>query len=97
MVRAEYNAFCKELDEKTFNQPEVVAESKKFVMLKADLTRNADENVKAFYKRFAAKGVPTLIFLKPNGEEMAELRGVGFETRDVFLGKMKKALAASGL
>jgi thiol:disulfide interchange protein DsbD len=88
---------CKELDKRTFNQPEVVAASRHFVMLKTDLTSGSDPNVKAFYKKYAVRGVPTLLFLKPDGTEISELRGTGFETKDVFLGKMNKALEQSGL
>jgi len=94
---ADWCIACHELDAKTYSQAEIIAASRKFVMLRADLTRNGDEKVKAFYKKFSAKGCPTLIFLKPNGEEVASLRGVGFEDKDVFLAKMKKALAESGL
>jgi thiol:disulfide interchange protein DsbD len=88
---------CKELDKLTFSQPEVIAASRSFVMLKVDLTSSGDEKVKAFYKKFNVRGVPTLIFLKPDGTEIAELRGTGFEPKDVFLGKMNKALEQSGL
>ncbi|MGD0781676.1 MAG: cytochrome c biogenesis protein CcdA [Candidatus Aminicenantales bacterium] len=94
---ADWCIACHELDAKTYSRPEIIEASRKFIMLRADLTRNGDEKVKAFYKKYAAKGCPTLIFLKPGGEEISELRGVGFEDKDAFLGKMKKALAASGL
>ncbi len=93
---ADWCAACHELDRKTYRRPEIVAAAKDFVMLRADLTRNDDEKVKAFYAKFKAKGCPTLIFLKPDGTEMVELRGVGFENKDVFLGKMKRALELSG-
>jgi thiol:disulfide interchange protein DsbD len=82
---------CKEMDNRTFNQPEVIATSRDFLMLRADLTRRS-EAVSAFYKKFGVKGVPTLIFLRPDGSEIAELRGTGLETKDVFLEKMKRAL-----
>jgi len=88
---------CKELDKRTFNQPEIIAASRDFLMLKADLTSGSDEKVKAFYRKFGVRGVPTLIFLKPDGTEIAELRGTGFEPKDIFLDKMKKALAQSGI
>ena len=93
---AEWCIACHELDKKTFNQPEIVSASRAFVMLKADLTSNADPKTKAFYKKYGARGVPTMIFLKPDGTEIPELRGVGFEPKDVFLGKMRKALELSG-
>jgi len=86
---------CKELDKFTFSRPEVIAASRKFVMLKADLTSNKDTGVKEFYKKYRIKGVPTLIFLKPDGSEIEELRGTGFESKDVFLSKMKRGLALS--
>jgi thiol:disulfide interchange protein DsbD len=82
---------CKEMDNRTFNQPEVIAASRDFLMLRADLTRRS-EAVSEFYKKFRVKGVPTLIFLRRDGSEIAELRGTGLETKDVFLEKMKRAL-----
>jgi thiol:disulfide interchange protein DsbD len=88
---------CKELDKLTFSHPEVVAASREFLMLKADLTSNQDESAKTFSRKFRIKGVPTLIFLKPDGTEIEELRITGFEPKDVFLSKMKRALELSGL
>jgi thiol:disulfide interchange protein DsbD len=85
---------CKEMDNQTFNQPEVIAASRDFLMLRADLTHRS-EAVTAFYKKFGVKGVPTLIFLRPDGSEITELRGTGLETKDVFLEKMKRALELS--
>jgi thiol:disulfide interchange protein DsbD len=86
---------CKEMDKLTFSRPDVIAASREFVMLKADLTSNKDTGVKAFYKKYGVKGVPTLIFLRPDGSEIKELRGTGFESKDIFLSKMKQALELS--
>ncbi|MBN1939106.1 MAG: thioredoxin family protein [Candidatus Aminicenantes bacterium] len=94
---AEWCIPCKELDKMTFNQPEVVAASRKFVMLKTDLTSGSDPKVKEFYRKYNVRGVPTLIFLKPDGTEISELRGTGFESKDVFLEKMNMALERSGV
>jgi thioredoxin:protein disulfide reductase len=88
---------CKEMDRLTFSRPEVIALSRKFSMLKADLTSNKNAGVREFYRRYGIRGVPTLIFLKPEGTEISELRGTGFESPDVFLAKMKHALELSGL
>jgi thiol:disulfide interchange protein DsbD len=87
---------CKEMDKLTFSRPEVIGLSREFAMLRADLTSNKDPEVREFYKKFGIKGVPTLIFLKPGGTEIEELRGTGFESKDVFLAKMKRALSLSG-
>jgi len=86
---------CKEMDKLTFSRPEVIAASREFVMLKADLTSNKDAGIRVFYKKYGLKGVPTLIFLKPDGTEIKELRGTGFESKEVFLSKMKRALKLS--
>jgi hypothetical protein len=33
--------------------------------------------------------------LKPDGTEIEELRGTGFESKDIFLSKMKRAIELS--
>lgn len=81
----------------TFSRPEIIAASRSFAMFKADLTVGTSDKVKAFYKRFAVRGVPTLLFLRPDGTEIAELRGTGFEPAAAFLEKMNAALKQSGL
>jgi len=86
---------CKEMDAQTFPVAEVVARSKDFVMLKVDLTSAEDPQSEALIKKYGVKGVPTLVFLRPDGREISELRGTGFEPSDVFLGKMNKALELS--
>jgi len=83
---------CREMDKLTFSRPEVIAASREFIMLKADLTSSRDAGVREFTKKYGIKGVPTLIFLKPDGSEIKELRGTGFEPKAVFLAKMKRAL-----
>jgi thiol:disulfide interchange protein DsbD len=88
---------CREMDKLTFSRPEIVAASRNFVMLKSDLTRGSDENAKAFSKKFDVRGVPTFIFLRPDGTEITELRGPGFEPAGAFLGKMNRARTLSGL
>ncbi len=86
---------CKEMDARTFPDPRIVAQSKYFLMLKADLTTAEDPQSEAWIKKFDVKGVPTLVFLRPDGKEISELRGTGFESVDVFLEKMGKAIEMS--
>jgi len=85
---------CKELDKFTFSRPEVVALSRNFVMLKGDLTVGTDPKVKAMYAKFGVKGVPTLVFIGADGVELADLRGTGFEKKEVFLPKLQKTFDA---
>jgi thiol:disulfide interchange protein DsbD len=83
---------CKEMDRKTFSDPEVIAASKSFVMLKGDLTAAADPQTKVLEQKYQIRGVPTLVFLTSDGREIAELRGAGFEPKKDFLPRMKQAL-----
>jgi len=83
---------CKELDKLTFSQPEITEISKNFIMLKVDLTSSGDPQTKALKKKYNIKGVPTLVFLAPNGQEMSDLRVVGFMEKEQFLPIMQQAL-----
>jgi thiol:disulfide interchange protein DsbD len=73
----------------------VIGYSKDFMMLKVDLTSADDPKAAALQRKYQIQGVPTLIFLKPDGTEIAPLRVIGFEPKDVFLPKMKQALELS--
>ena len=86
---------CKELDKLTFSQPEIVEISKNFVMLKVDLTSAGDPGVKALKQKYNIKGVPTLVFLTPDGQEIKQLRVVGFMEKEQFLPLMQQALEQS--
>ena len=79
----------------TFADPGVIEKSKGFLMVKVDLTSSGDTRAEALRKKYEARGVPTLVFLDPDGEEMPELRVIGFEPADVFLEKMTRALELS--
>jgi thioredoxin:protein disulfide reductase len=94
---ADWCAPCKELDVQTFSDPEVVAQSHRFVMLKVDLTSSNNPQAEALRQKYQAKGVPTLVFLKPDGREMPELRVTGFEPKKSFLDKMNRALQMSAV
>jgi len=93
---ADWCAPCKELDENTYSAPEVVARSRDFVMLKVDLTSADDPQAEMLRKKYQARGVPTLVFLTPDGREIPGLRGTGFESKEVFLEKMNRALKKMG-
>jgi len=86
---------CHELDAKTYSNPEVVRLARRFVMLKADLTAGDDPAVKILMERYRIRGVPTLVFLRPDGGEMTSLRETGFVTAGTFLDKMTRALRAA--
>jgi thiol:disulfide interchange protein DsbD len=82
---------CKELDKKTFTDARVAAAVDGWVLLKADLTKDGAPGVAELRKRWNVKGVPTLLFLGPDGTERSE-RVLGYEPPDQFL----RHLTASG-
>jgi len=84
---------CHELDQKTFSDPQVAALSKRFLMLKADLTSSADPKARALRKQYGIPGVPALVFLGEDGREKPDLRVAGFIRPKEFLGRMNRALA----
>jgi thioredoxin:protein disulfide reductase len=83
---------CKEMDTQTFAVPEVVTRSKDFIMLKVDLTSTEDPRAEALREKYQVKGVPTFVFLRSTGQEISDLRGTGFESKDVILKKMSRVL-----
>ena len=80
---------CKELDHKTFTDAKVVGEMDRFVRVKADLTVPSDENTKALTKQYAILGVPTIVFLDAQGNEIKDARLTGFEPPDKFLQRVQ--------
>ncbi|MFI5180358.1 MAG: protein-disulfide reductase DsbD family protein [Thermoanaerobaculia bacterium] len=80
---------CKELEQKTFVDPDVVAAGSGWVLLKANLTKTGSPEVEALKEKWKVLGVPTLIFLGPDGRETAE-RVVGFEPPETFVRRLAR-------
>ena len=83
---------CKELDKTTFSAPEIVDLSGRFLMLKADLTSSSSPLARELTRKYKIRGVPTLVFLAPDGSELADLRVVGFVDKEEMSRRMKSAL-----
>jgi thiol:disulfide interchange protein DsbD len=83
---------CKELDNFTFRDERILAQSENFVMLKADLTYFQTDETSKLRDEFKVKGVPTIVFIDNNGNEMSNLRLIEFEEADQFLERMNKVL-----
>ena len=86
---ADWCAPCRELDDVTFHNPEIVKKAKKgFVMIKVDLTRKGNPVYEDLLRQYNVKGVPTVIFLDHQGKERRSLRLVDFLPADQFLVRM---------
>ncbi len=82
---------CREMEHVTFRDPEIVKQTERFVMVRADLTTKGDPALELLVREYSVRGVPTVIFLDRNGKELPELRVGHFVPADQFLSRMIKA------
>ena len=75
---------CKELEEITFKDKEVIQKLQGFTLLKADVTVNSDED-KALQKMFGVVGPPALIFWDKDKNEVKSSKIVGYKNPKEFL------------
>jgi len=88
---ADWCAPCKEMDRTTFKDERVIEISKQITMVKVDCT-TPDQNTRNFMKKFNVTGMPTLIFIRKDGSEVAELREIGYIGADKFLEKINRLI-----
>jgi thiol:disulfide interchange protein DsbD len=80
---------CVKLESETFHQPDIVSQARKdFIMVKVDLTRADNSLNEDLLKRYNVKGVPTVVFIGPDGRERNDLRLVDFLPADQFIDRM---------
>jgi thioredoxin:protein disulfide reductase len=89
---ADWCVSCKEMEKLTFADPAVAAELKEFTLLQADVTAGSDDD-KALLKRFGLFGPPGIIFFNAQGDELQNLRVVGYMAAEQFLPLVKRARA----
>lgn len=86
---ADWCAACKELDRYTFTHPEVQSEAERFITVKIDGTHE-DDDILALYDRYGVQGLPTVLFLQPDGTPLDDPRVTGFLDGPRFLTEMQK-------
>jgi len=85
---------CHELDRNTFTDASVIAAARDFHAFKVDLTRYDSPESEAWRREFGITGVPTVVFLTPDGAEVREARVEGFLPPRRFLERMRFAARA---
>ena len=80
---------CHELELTTLSDPRVVAEARRFDRYKVNLTKFDSPEADASRKRYGVAGVPTIVFLGPDGLEIAPARVEGWVATEPFLERMK--------
>ncbi|MBW2566081.1 MAG: thioredoxin family protein [Deltaproteobacteria bacterium] len=91
---ADWCAACQEMERKTFRDQRVLDMSRELVMLRVNCT-TPDNQCSALIKRFGVSGLPTVIFIGPNGQELKGLRAVGYLGPAEMLKKMEAAIPRS--
>ncbi|WP_307190082.1 protein-disulfide reductase DsbD [Arcobacter sp. LA11] len=81
---ADWCISCKELEGITFKDPKVLAKLNEFTLIKADVTKNTDDD-KAMQKRFSVVGPPALIFWDKDNKEIKSSQIVGYKNAEDFL------------
>ncbi len=81
---ADWCVSCKEMEMLTFSNSEVQQSLKDTVILQADVTANSEED-KALLKRFGLFGPPGILFFDINGQELSQLKVIGFQDAAKFL------------
>ena len=88
---ADWCAPCKEMDRTTFKDERVIELANQVNMVKVDCTK-PEESIKKFMAQFDVTGMPTLVFIKKDGEEVLEMREIGYLGADKLLEKINKLL-----
>lgn len=85
---ADWCAQCKELDEYTYTDKEIIDLSSKLNTIKIDLTKENE----AISNKYNIKGLPVVLFMNSKGEELTALRVTGFLKPSEFKQKITKLL-----
>ena len=81
---------CHELELNTFANERVVAAARGFDRYHVDLTKYDAPESEATRKRYDIRGVPTVVFLGADGNEITGTRVEGFVPPEAFLGQLQK-------
>jgi thiol:disulfide interchange protein DsbD len=85
---------CLELERQTFTDSKVIEATAPWKRLKVDLTHFDSPESETLRKQFNIAGVPTILFIAPDGNEAENSRIVGFVPPQEFLLKLHQATEA---
>jgi thiol:disulfide interchange protein DsbD len=89
---AEWCVSCKEMEEYTFPDAGVIGALEPFMLLRADVTDNNDDD-QALLQRFQSFGPPTIAFFDRSGFERTNYKLVGFVPAEKFSGHVRSLAA----
>ncbi len=81
---ADWCKTCKEMERDTFSDARVQQKLSGFLLLQADVTDNTEAD-KALLQRFKLYGPPGIVFFDSTGQEIGDVRVVGYQRAEEFL------------
>jgi len=87
---ADWCVSCKELERYTFSDPTVIAELDRFVLLRADVTTNDEQDRELIQGRFGIPGPPAVLFFDAEGRELRGYRIIGFKPAREFADHLRR-------
>lgn len=89
---ADWCVSCHQMEAFTFSAPEVALKMNQMALLQADVTQNTPEH-RELLKRFRLFGPPGIIFFDSKGNELRDIRVVGFQNAERFTESLNRVLA----
>ena len=93
---AEWCIPCRELEQFTFSNGGVINATWPFVKVRVDLTDYESPEAERLREQFGVTGVPEILFLDARGDEVQEMRIIGFLGPEDFLQYIESALEPAG-
>ncbi len=93
---AEWCIPCRELEQFTFSDRGVITSTWPFVKVRVDLTDYDSPEAERLREQFGVTGVPEVLFLDARGDELKEVRIIGFLGPEDFLQHVEWALEPAG-
>jgi thioredoxin:protein disulfide reductase len=89
---ADWCVSCIEMENFTFSDSAVARKMNQMLLLKADVTANTPDD-RALLKRFSLFGPPGIIFFKAGGQELKNVRVIGFQNAERFSQTLQQVLS----
>lgn len=88
---ADWCVSCHQMEAFTFSEPEVYQKMAQMALIQADVTPNTTEH-RELLRRFRLFGPPGIIFFDAKGQELKDIRVVGFQNAERFAESLERVL-----
>jgi thioredoxin:protein disulfide reductase len=89
---ADWCVACKEFEQYTFNQPQVLSALANTMLLQVDLTDTGSKTSVELMQHFTIFGLPSILFFDAQGKELTQQRVTGFMAADKFSAHVRSIL-----